>query len=71
MYGDACNTLRVLREQVLDQMYVLRKYSVEIPPYLAGWWTLTNDAAQILQDVGGCANVAHTAVGESSTSWSP
>ncbi|KAL9074742.1 MAG: hypothetical protein Q9161_002111 [Pseudevernia consocians] len=52
--GDPCKTLRLLKEQVMDQMNVLREYNIPIPPYLAGWFSLTKDATKILKNGGGC-----------------
>ena len=46
--GNPCATLRILREQVTEQMEVLREYNIPIPPYLAGWFSLTKDAGKIL-----------------------
>ncbi len=46
--GNPCETLRILREQVMDQMNVLRGYDIPIPAYLAGWFSLTKDAGKIL-----------------------
>ena len=70
-YGDACATHRALVVQVTGQMDVLRMYNIPIAPFLAGWWLLTKDLANILQDGGGCLNVPDTGVNQTSMASSP
>lgn len=53
-WNDPCEAERILVKQVTDQMNVLKEYNIPIPAYLAGWWSLTQDAAKILKDGGGC-----------------
>ncbi|KAF6228634.1 hypothetical protein HO173_011805 [Letharia columbiana] len=43
-WGDPCGTVKILIEQVMDQMTVLRDNQIPVPPYLAGWSLLTSDA---------------------------
>lgn len=48
-WGDPCEVAKILRVQVMEQISVLRDNNVPIPAYLAGWYSVTEDADKNLQ----------------------
>lgn len=42
-YGDPCEVVRLLNDQVEDQMGLMTGYKIATPDYLAGWYSGTQD----------------------------
>lgn len=48
-WGDPCEVARILKDQAMDQILVLRDNNIQIPAYLAGWLSVTKDADKNLK----------------------
>lgn len=48
-WGDPCEVSKILRVQVMEQINVLKDNNVPIPAYLAGWYSVTEDADKNLK----------------------
>ena len=44
-----CKPARILKEDVMEQIDVLKGYQIPIPDYLAGWWAVTKDADSFIK----------------------
>lgn len=42
-YGNPCDVVQILKDQVEDQMLVVEKNNIPTPDYLAGWYSGTQD----------------------------
>ena len=42
-YGDPCEVVRLLKDQVEDQIGLMKGYKIATPDYLAGWYSGTQD----------------------------
>lgn len=62
-YGDPCEVVRLLRDQVEDQMSLVKGYKIATPDYLAGWYS----GAQDLDDGLKCG-IVHKGSGQAANS---
>lgn len=56
----ACAVVYKQKEEVLDQMIVLKDNNIGIPPFLAGWFSVVKDADKYLQCGSGLADMTYT-----------
>ena len=54
-WGNPCDVVRILKDQVEDQMNIMEGYQIATPDYLAGWFS----GAQDLDDGLRCGLVQH------------
>lgn len=64
--GDPCKTLRVLYEEVIDPIHVLKNNNIPIPAFLAGLWSSVSDGEKMLS----CGFSVSTITGGNSTASS-
>lgn len=48
-WGDPCEVARMLKDQVMDQIDVMKDNNFPVPAYLAGWFSTTQDAERDLK----------------------
>lgn len=64
--GDPCKVLRVLYEEVIDPIHVLKSNNIPVPAYLAGFWSSVSDGEKSLK----CGFSISSMIGGNSTARS-